>query len=119
MVQESLMSRSDKVAVVETFLGCLASKDLAQLPIEPDLTVESPFITRVGGAPAMKYLKRVADSVRAIRVKQHIVEGDWVATLFDEDTPQGSVAVFARFEVVAERIREVSVFYDPRPLTKA
>src|SRR5262245_55727884 len=60
------MSRNDKVAVVETFLRCLASKDLAQLPIEPDLTVQSPLVARVGGAPAMKYLKRVADSVRTI-----------------------------------------------------
>jgi hypothetical protein len=112
------MSRDDKVAVVESFLGCLASKDLAQLPIEPDLTVQSPFIRRVGGAPAMKYLKRVADSVRAIHVRQHIVEGDWVATLFDEETVDGPLSVFARFEVVSARIRDVSVFYDPRPLTQ-
>jgi hypothetical protein len=112
------MSRNDKVAVVETFLNCLASKDLAQLPIEPDLTVESPFISKVGGAPAMKYLKRVADSVRAIHVQQHIVEGDWVATLFHEETVNGPVAVFAKFEVVAARIRDVSVFYDPRSLVQ-
>ena len=110
------MSRDDKVAVVEAFLSCLASKDLAQLPIEPDLTVQSPLISRVGGAPAMKYLKRVADAVRTISVRQHIVEGDWVATLFDEETANGPVSVFAKFEVVAARIREVSVFYDPRAL---
>ena len=64
----------------------------------------------------MKYLKRVADSVRTIAVRQHIVEGDWVATLFDEETANGPVSVFAKFEVVAARIREVSVFYDPRAL---
>ena len=108
------MSRTDKIAVVESFLNCLVSKDLAQLPVEPDLTVESPLIARVGGGAAMKYVKRVADSVSEIRVKQHIVEGDWVATLFDEETANGPVAVFARFQVVAERIKEVSVFYDPR-----
>jgi hypothetical protein len=110
------MARSDKVAVVESFLGCLASKDLAQLPIEPDLTVQSPLIPKVGGAPAMKYLKRVADAVRTIHVKQHIVEGDWVATLFDEETIEGPVSVFARFEVVSDRIKDVVVFYDPRAL---
>ena len=110
------MSRNDKVAVVETFLSCLASKDLAQLPIEPDLTVQSPLIPKVGGASAMKYLKRVADSVRTISVRQHIVEGDWVATLFDEETANGPVSVFAKFEVVSARIRDVYVFYDPRSL---
>ena len=112
------MSRNDKVAVVETFLNCLASKDLAQLPIEPDLTVQSPLIPKVGGAPAMKYLKRVADAVRTIQVKQHIVEGDWVATLFEEETVNGPVSVFAKFEVVSTRIRDVSVFYDPRSLVQ-
>jgi hypothetical protein len=110
------MSRNDKIAVVETFLNCLASKDIAQLPIEPDLTVQSPLIPKLGGAPAMKYLKRVADGLRAIHVKQHIVEGDWVATLFDEETVNGPVSVFAKFEVIAARIRDVSVFYDPRSL---
>jgi len=108
------MSRDDKVAVVETFLSCLASKDLAQLPIEPDLTVESPLVPRVSGASAMKYLKRLADAVRAIHVKQHIVEGDWVATVFDEETAGGSVSVFAKFQVVSSGIRDVTVFYDSR-----
>ena len=112
------MSRDDKVAVVETFLSCLASKDLAQLPIEPDLTVQSPLIPRVSGAPAMKYLKRVADAVRAIHVRQHIVEGDWVATVFDEETATGPVSVFAKFEVVASGIRDVTVYYDPRALVQ-
>ncbi len=111
------MSRNDKIAVVESFLRCLVSKDLAQLPVEPDLTVESPLIPKVGGGAAMKYVKRVADSVTAIRVQQHIVEGDWVATLFDEETANGPVAVFARFQVVSERIKDFSVFYDPRKLT--
>ena len=105
------------MAVVESFLNCLVSKDLAQLPVEPDLTVESPLISRVGGGAAMKYLKRVADAVTAIRVKQHIVEGDWVATMFDEETKGGPVAVFATFQVVSDRIKDVVVFYDPRKLT--
>jgi hypothetical protein len=111
------MSRTDKIAVVESFLNCLVSKDLARLPVEPDLTVESPLIAKVGGGAAMKYVKRVADTVTAIRVQQHIVEGDWVATRFDEETRNGPVAVFARFQVVSERIKDVSVFYDPRKLT--
>jgi hypothetical protein len=111
------MSRTDKIAVVESFLDCLVSKDLARLPVEPDLTVESPFIAKVGGGAAMKYVKRVADSVTAIRVRQHVVEGDFVATLFDEDTAHGTVAVFSLFQVVSDRIKDVSVFYDPRKLS--
>ena len=40
------MSRNESVAVVETFLNCLASKELDRLPIDPDLTIESPMIPR-------------------------------------------------------------------------
>ena len=111
------MSRDDKVAVVEAFLTCIASKDLARLPIDPDLTIQSPLIPKVSGRAAMEYLKAVAAGVKAIRVRQHIVEGDWVATLFDEETINGPLSVFARFQIVSDRIRDASVFYDPRRIT--
>ena len=67
----------------------------------------------------MKYVKRVADGLTAIRIKQHVVEGDFVATLFEEDTVDGSVAVFSLFQVVSQRVKNVSVYYDPRKLTPA
>jgi hypothetical protein len=108
------MSRDEKVAVVEAFLRCLASKDLARLPVDPDLTVTSPLIPTLRGRGAMKYLKLVSASVSAIQVKQHVVEGDWVATLFDEETAQGRISVFSKFQIVSQRIKDASVFYDPR-----
>lgn len=111
------MSRNDKVAVVEAFLTCLENKDLARLPVDPDLSVQSPLIPKVSGQAAMEYVKAVSAAVKAIHVRQHIVEGDWVATLFDEETSHGPLAVFARFQVVSARIRDVSVFYDPRRIT--
>lgn len=111
------MSRDDKVAVVEAFLTCIASKDLARLPVDSDLTVQSPLIPKVSGQAAMEYVKAVSAAVKAIQVRQHIVEGDWVATLFDEETTHGPVSVFARFQVVSAQIRDVSVFYDPRRIT--
>lgn len=113
------MSRDDKVAVVEAFLSCIASKDLTRLPVDPDLTVQSPLIPKLGGQAAMEYLKSVSAGARAIQVKQHIVEGDWVATLFDEETIRGPLSVFAKFQVVSERIKDISVFYDPRRITGA
>ena len=84
------------------------------MPIDAGLTVESPLMPKVSGQAAMDYLKRVSDGLKEIEIRQHIVEGDWVATLLDEDTVNGALTVFAKFQVVSGRIRDVSVFYDPR-----
>ena len=71
-----MRSRDGTVAVVEAFLNCIASKDLARLPVDPALTVQSPLIPKLRGQAAMEYLQGVSAGVTAIRVKQHVVEGD-------------------------------------------
>ena len=62
------MSREENVAVVESFLNRLASKELDRLPIDPELTVESPLIPKVSGQAAMEYVKAVAAGVKSIQV---------------------------------------------------
>ena len=113
------MSRDAKVAVVEAFFRCIVEKDLERLPVEPDFTTESPLTPKRRGPAAIEYLRGVAAGMRAIRIEQHIVEGDWVATLFVEDTVHGELTVFSRFHVVGDRIRDVIVFYDPRRIVRA
>lgn len=110
------MSRSDQVAVVETFFAAIVSKDLSRLPVDPDLTAESPLTPKLRGRAALDYLQTVAANVKAIRITRHIVEGDFVATLFEEDTAHGVLPVFATFQVVAGRIVDTRAFYDPRPI---
>ena len=61
----------------------------------------------------------VSVGVEAIHVEQHIVEGDWVATLFEEQTTHGPLSVFAKFHVVVARITDINVFYDPRRIVEA
>ena len=47
-----------------------------------------------------------------IRVIQHIVEGDFVATYFEEITPQGILPVVGLFEFSGDKIKFVRVFFD-------
>ena len=110
------MSREETVAVIESFLNCLASKELDRLPIDPELTVESPLTSKLSGQAALEYLKVVAAGVKAIQIRQHIVEGDHVATLLEEDTLHGSLQVFAKFQLESGRIKDTRVFYDPRQI---
>ena len=105
--------------MVEAFFRGIEAKDVARLPIDADLTVESPLTRPLRGQPALEYLKAVAAGVKTIVTRQHIVEGDFVATLFDEDTIHGLLPVFAKFQVVSGRITDIRVFYDPRPIIAA
>jgi len=109
------MSREENIAVVEAFLDCVVRKEIERLPIDPEITFESPLIPETKGhVEAVRYLRMVAATVQSIRVLQHVVEGDHVATLFEEMTVNGPLRVFAKFEIAAGRIRDARVFYDPR-----
>lgn len=110
------MSRDEAVAVVESYLDCVVRKEFDQLPVSSDYTAESPMTPKLGGDPAVQYLRAVAAGVKSIRIKQHIVEGDYVATFFEEDTIYGPLPVFARFQIESGRIKDVRVFYDPRQI---
>jgi hypothetical protein len=111
-----MTSRNEQVAVVEAFLAAIVRKDLARLPVAPDLTVETPLTPPRRGQAALDYLAAVAANVKAIQTRQHIVECDFVATLFEEDTVHGLLPVFAKFQIVSGRIEDIRVFYDPRPM---
>jgi hypothetical protein len=114
------MSRDEKVAVIESFFACITGKALDGLPIDPEITFQSPLIPELSGEEAARsYLQAVSATVTGIRVVQHIVEGNQVATLFEEETTSGPLQVFAKFEVESGRIKDARVFYDPRRITRS
>lgn len=108
------LSRSEAVALIESFLDCIVRGELDRLPAAPDLTVQSPLTPKRDGAAAMEYVKLVSASVTGIRVRQHIVEGEHVASLLDQETVNGPLEVFSKFRIASGRIQDVRVFYDPR-----
>ena len=114
MTTVATLSRGEKVALVESFLECMASSELDRLPIGPGFTVESPLVPKLSGQAAMDYVKAVAAGTKGIRVVQHIVEGDHVATLSENELINGQLSVFAKFQIESGRIKDVRVFYDPR-----
>jgi hypothetical protein len=114
MTTASTPTREEQVAVVESYLDCVVRKDFDRLPVTPEHTAESPLTPKVTGRAAVDYLRIVARGIKAIRIEQHIVEGNHVATLFEEDTVDGPLPVFSLWEIHEGRIKDVRVFYDPR-----
>ena len=62
------------------------------------------------------FLASILPIVKGVYVKQHIVEGDYVASVFDMETVNGVDHVFDRIHVVDGEIQDVQAFYYPKPV---
>lgn len=110
--------RDELIKVVEGYLDGLRKKDLSKVAFAPDVTFESPLSAKLIGEQAVAdFLTGLFPAIRDIRVKQHIVEGEYVATVFDFDTTFGVIPVFDCFRVSNGKLKQIRPFYDPRPIT--
>lgn len=70
----------------------------------------------MSGSEALDYIRAVAAVSTSITVIEHIVEGEDVATLVQQQLEAGPVPMFTRFRIKDGRIADIRNFYDPRPL---
>jgi hypothetical protein len=109
------MSREQKVAAVEAYLDCFTTKDLSKVCLAEDVTFEGPLVPTLTGRQTVKgFLATILPMVKGIQLKQHIVEGDYVATVFDMETVNGVDHVFDRIRVVDGEIKGIHTFYYPK-----
>lgn len=110
--------RDEIVSAVESYLHGLKNKDLSNVPFASDVTFESPLSPELVGAEAViEFLTGLFPAIKDIRVKQHIVEGEYAAMRFDFETTFGLIPVFDCFRVTGGKIKQIRPFYDPRPIT--
>lgn len=111
---EEVISREQKVATVEAYLHCFATKDLSNVPFAEDVTFEGPRMPKLTGrSTILGFLTQILPMVKSIQVKQHIVEGDYVATVFDMTTLNGVDHVVDLIHVVDGQIKAIHAFYYP------
>ena len=110
--------RNKLITIVEGYLDGLRRKDLSQVAFDPHVTFEGPLSPKLTGERAVvDFLSGLFPAIKDIRVKQHIVEGEYVATVFDFDTTFGVIPVFDCFRVSNGKLIQIRPFYDPRPIT--
>ena len=107
------MTRKEKVGVVEAYLRGLGGRDFRDVSFAPDVTYESPLTPKMTGKAAIAFLKGLFPIIKGVVIKHHIVEGDYVATIFDLETERGITAVFDCFKVEDGQLKEIRPFYDP------
>jgi ketosteroid isomerase-like protein len=87
---EEPLPDSKNVAVVEDYLKALATRDLSAVLFAPDITFEGPLMPKLAGRETiLGFLRSILPLIKGIEIKQHIAEGDHVATIFDMETVNG------------------------------
>ena len=71
------------------------------------------------GQEAIDFLSGLFPVMRGVEIKQHIVESEFVATVFHLRTPNGVTAVFDKFQVVDGQSKEINPCDDPSVLQEA
>lgn len=104
--------RNTKTQTIEAYFRCVVEGRLGDLPITKDYGSESPLSGRMQGRKAVEYLGVIGAEMSDIRIVRHIVEGDCVATHFEEVLPTGVLPVVGLFEFTGDRIRFVRVFFN-------
>src|ERR1700733_11749355 len=108
------MSRSENIAVVESYLNGLARKDLSSVPLAAGVTFEGPLMPKLAGRETIVgFLTSILPLIKGIEIKQHIVDGTYVATIFDMETVNGVDHVVDLCLVVGGELTEIRAFYYP------
>ena len=113
------MTREENTAVVESYIYGLGNGDFSDVPFADDVSYESPLTPKRTGKDAIEFLSALFPIMRGAEVKQHIVEGEYVATVFHLKTPNGSTVVFDKFRVIDGKLKEINPYYDPSVLSEA
>ena len=101
-----------KVRVIEQYFKCVVEGNLKSLPVTDDYGSESPQSGILQGEKAISYLGMIGAEMSDVRVVQHIVDGDFVATHFEEITPKGILPIVGLSELKGDKVRFVRVFFD-------
>lgn len=108
------MSRSEKIGVVARYLKGLIDKDLTSVPLAANISFEGPLMPKLTGRDTiLGFLNSLSPMIKDIQVKQHIVDGDYVVTIFDMETVNGVDHVVDVCLVMNGEIAEVRAFYYP------
>ena len=109
------MSRDEVIAVVEGYLNGLAKKDLSNVPFAPDITFEGPRVPKlVGRQRVVGFLTSIMPFVKRIQIKRHLVDGEFVAIMFDMETVNGTDKVVDWLHVSGGQLRAIHSFYYPQ-----
>ncbi len=89
-----------------------------QVPLAENVTFEGLLVGTLTGRQTVKgFLASILPMVKGVHVEQHIVEGNYVATVFGMERVNGVDHVFDRIQVVDGEIKDIHVLLSEAGLT--
>jgi len=109
------MLREQKIRLVEAYLESFLTKDLSNVSFADEVTFEGPRMPKLEGRQrVLAFLQKIVlPAVVDIHVKQHLVDGNYVATVFDMKTTHGVEHVCDLIHVLDGQIAGISAFFYP------
>jgi limonene-1,2-epoxide hydrolase len=108
------------IKIVEAYLNALRVKDLSLAPVADDIAFEDPLTEPSRGRAAWtQFVSGILPALKDVRIKRHIADGDYVATVWDAETIWGIINVCEYFYIEDGQIKEAKAFFDPRVITNA
>jgi hypothetical protein len=92
-VNSTISERERKIQVIEQYFKSVVDGSLKALPVTDDYGSESPQSGLLKGEKTIAYLGLIGAEMSDIRVVQHIVDGDFVVTHFEEITTKGILPI--------------------------
>jgi hypothetical protein len=84
------------------------------VPFAAGITFEGPLMPKLSGRETIVgFLISIFPFIKGIEIKQHLVDGDYVATVFDMETVNGVDHVVDLCLVVGGELTQVRAFYYP------
>ena len=109
------MSRDEIIAIAEAYLNGLAKKDLSNVPFAADITFEGPRVPKlIGRQSVVGFLTSIMPLLKRIQIKQHLVDGEFVATMLDMETVNGTDKVFDWLHVSDGQLKAIRSFCYPQ-----
>ena len=109
------MSRDEIIAIAEAYLNGLAKKDLSEVPFATDITFEGPRVPKlIGRKSVVGFLTNIMPLLKRVQIKQHLVDGEFVATMFDMETINGTDKVVDWLHVSGGQLKAIRSFYYPQ-----
>ncbi len=109
--------REENIKVVESYLNAIKQKDLSLAQLADDLRFEDPMTKKGEGAENLRaFLTGFLPAITDVRIHQHICEGEWIVTHWEVDGIFGVIPILEKFRIEDGKIKEMTAFFDPRPI---
>jgi hypothetical protein len=106
--------------IADSYIEAYRSRDPKKVLLAPDVTLEYPLSPTkvVGKQHVIDYMLSLMPGFDEAELERHVVQGDYVATIWKAHTAWGIMPACTVFRISGGLIAEIRSFFDPRPIVQ-